>query len=162
MFVSYFTADGFQRAVLPISPSATLPSCLWSRRIFPSLPGPRLTIFYRDASSALVHNSPCQPIVVGVVACSRSHASRYKSHKTNSGFRKNRTRGFRTSLKCIALTADGPQRAMHRLLPIPPTAKFALLPVVTNDLPTSPRFSPYLYNFLSRSKFSSYNSPTRI
>ena len=33
----------------------SLPSCLWSQRIFPSLPGPRLTIFfYRDASSALL------------------------------------------------------------------------------------------------------------
>ena len=32
----------------------SLPSCLWSQRIFPSLPGSRLTIFYRDASSALL------------------------------------------------------------------------------------------------------------
>ena len=32
---------------------SSLPSCLWSQRIFPSLPGSRLTIFYRDASSAL-------------------------------------------------------------------------------------------------------------
>ena len=32
----------------------TLSSCLWSLRIFPSLPGSRLTIFYRDASSALL------------------------------------------------------------------------------------------------------------
>ena len=33
--------------------TSSLPSCLWSQRIFPSLPGSRLTIFYRDASSAL-------------------------------------------------------------------------------------------------------------
>ena len=33
---------------------SSLPSCLWSQRIFPSLPGSRLTIFYRDASSALL------------------------------------------------------------------------------------------------------------
>ena len=35
---------------------APLPSCLWSLliRIFPSLPGSRLTIFYRNASSALL------------------------------------------------------------------------------------------------------------
>ena len=32
--------------------TSSLPSCLWSLRIFPSLPGSRLTIFYRDASSA--------------------------------------------------------------------------------------------------------------
>ena len=33
----------------------TLPSCLWSLRIFSSLPGSRLTFFfYRDASSAIL------------------------------------------------------------------------------------------------------------
>ena len=48
------TADGPQRARLPIPPTVTSPSCLWSRRIFPSLPGSRLTIFNRDASSALL------------------------------------------------------------------------------------------------------------
>ena len=34
--------------------TSSLPSCLWSLRIFPSLPGSRLTIFYRDGSSALL------------------------------------------------------------------------------------------------------------
>ena len=35
--------------------TSSLPSCLWSQRIFPSLPGSRrLTTFYRDASSALL------------------------------------------------------------------------------------------------------------
>ena len=34
--------------------TSSLPSCLWSQRIFPSLPGSRLIIFYRDASSALL------------------------------------------------------------------------------------------------------------
>ena len=34
--------------------TSSLPSCLWSQRIFPSLPGSRLTIFYRDESSALL------------------------------------------------------------------------------------------------------------
>ena len=34
--------------------TSSLPSCLWSHRIFPSLPGSRLTIFYRDASSSLL------------------------------------------------------------------------------------------------------------
>ena len=34
--------------------TSSLPSCLWSLRIFSSLPGSRLTIFYRDASSALL------------------------------------------------------------------------------------------------------------
>ena len=48
------TADGPQRARLPIPPTATLQSCLWSRRISPSLLGSRLTSFFRDASSALL------------------------------------------------------------------------------------------------------------
>ena len=34
--------------------SSSLPSCLRSLGTFPSLPGSRLTIFYRDASSALL------------------------------------------------------------------------------------------------------------
>ena len=34
--------------------TSSLPSCLWSLRIFPSLPRSRLTIFYRDVSSALL------------------------------------------------------------------------------------------------------------
>ena len=47
-------AHGSQRARLPIPPTATLLSCLWSRRIFLSLPAFLLMIFYRDASSALL------------------------------------------------------------------------------------------------------------
>ena len=46
--------NGPQRARLPIPSTATLPSCLWSLRIFSSLPGSRLTIFYRDSSSAFL------------------------------------------------------------------------------------------------------------
>ena len=59
--------------------SSSLPSFLWSLRIFPSLPGSRLTIFYRDASSALLQlvnqwlNFPY----------SRSHAFRYGRKNTN-------------------------------------------------------------------------------
>ena len=34
--------------------TSSLPSCLWSLRILPSLPGSRLTIFYRDVSPALL------------------------------------------------------------------------------------------------------------
>ena len=34
--------------------TSSLPSCLWSLRIFPSLPDSRLTIFYRAASSAIL------------------------------------------------------------------------------------------------------------
>ena len=59
--------------------TSSLPSCLWSQRIFPSLPGSRHTIFYRDASSALLQlvnqwlNFPY----------SRSNAFRYERKNTN-------------------------------------------------------------------------------
>ena len=66
-------ADGSQHARLPIPPTATLPSCLWSQRIFPSLPVSRPTNFYRDASSALLQlvNQWLN------FTYSRSHAFRY-------------------------------------------------------------------------------------
>ena len=59
--------------------TSSLPSCLCSQRIFPSLPGSRLTIFYRDASSALLQlvNQWLN------FAYSRSHAFRYERKKTN-------------------------------------------------------------------------------
>ena len=47
-------ADGPQRARLPIPPTATVLSCLWSQGIFLSLPGSCLMTFYRDARSALL------------------------------------------------------------------------------------------------------------
>ena len=58
---------------------SSLPSCLWSLRIFPSLPGSRLTIFYRDASSAILQlvNQWLN------FTYSRSHAFRYETKKTN-------------------------------------------------------------------------------
>ena len=59
--------------------TSSLPSCLWSLRIFPSLPGSRLTIFYRDASSALLQlvNQWLN------FTYSRSHAFRYGRKNTN-------------------------------------------------------------------------------
>ena len=59
--------------------TSSLPSCLWSQRIFPSLPGSRLTIFYRDTSSALLHlvNQWLN------FTYSRSHAFRYERKNTN-------------------------------------------------------------------------------
>ena len=59
--------------------TSSLPSCLWSQRIFPSLPGSRLTIFYHDASSALLQlvNQWLNSIY------SRSHAFRYERKNTN-------------------------------------------------------------------------------
>ena len=60
--------------------TSSLPSCLWSQGgIFSSLPGPRLTIFYRDASSALLQlvNQWLN------FTYSRSHAFRYERKNTN-------------------------------------------------------------------------------
>ena len=59
--------------------TSSSPSCLWSLRIFPSLPGSRLTIFYRDASSALLQlvNQWLN------FTYSRSHAFRYERKNTN-------------------------------------------------------------------------------
>ena len=59
--------------------TSSSPSCLWSLRILPYLPGSRLTIFYRDASSALLQlvNQWLN------FTYSRSHAFRYKRKNTN-------------------------------------------------------------------------------
>ena len=61
--------------------TSSLPSCLRSQRIFPSLPGSRLTTltFYRDASSALLQlvNQWLN------FTYSRSHAFRYERKNTN-------------------------------------------------------------------------------
>ena len=54
LFVSHLRPRGPN--VLGYTPlTATLPTCLWTRRILPSFPGSRLMIFfYHDASSALL------------------------------------------------------------------------------------------------------------
>ena len=59
--------------------TSSLPSCLWSLRTFPSPPGPRLTSFYCDASSALLQlvNQWLN------FTYSRSHAFRYERKNTN-------------------------------------------------------------------------------
>ena len=59
--------------------TSSLPSCLWSQRIFPSLSGSRLTFFYRNASSALLQlvNQWLN------FTYSRSHAFRYERNNTN-------------------------------------------------------------------------------
>ena len=72
MFVCIsLTADGPQRPRLPIPPTVTLPSCQWSRRIFPSLPGSRLMSFYRDAGSALLQLVNCSMVEFHLLALSR-------------------------------------------------------------------------------------------
>ena len=62
--------------------TSSLPSCLCSQRIFPSLLGSSLTTFYRDASSALLQlvNQWLN------FTYSRPHAFRYERKNTNSTF----------------------------------------------------------------------------
>ena len=92
-------ANGPQCVRLPIPPTATLPSCLWLPRIFPSLPGSRLTIFYRGASS-----TTRQPMVEFYFN-SRSHHFRYGRQNKNPTFDENRTHDFRTK-RCAGYLLD--------------------------------------------------------
>ena len=64
--------------------NTTLSSCLWSLRNIPSLTGPRLTIVYRDASSALLQlvNQWLN------FTYSRSHAFRYECQNKNPALTK--------------------------------------------------------------------------
>ena len=75
--------------------TSSLPSCLWSLRIFPSLPGSRLTIFYRDASSALLQ---LVNMVEFYLLTFPRFPLRKKEHK--SYFGKNRTHDFRITSRC--------------------------------------------------------------
>ena len=75
-FCISLTADGPQRAWLPIPSTTALPFCLWSRRIFPSLPDDRLTIFYLDVRSALLQLA--NQFEWLYFTSSRSHAFRYR------------------------------------------------------------------------------------
>ena len=82
--------------------TSSLPSCLWSQRIFPSLPGSRLTIFYRDASSALLQLVN-QWLNFTYLLTFPRFPLRKKEHK--SYFGKNRTHDFRTS-RCADYLLD--------------------------------------------------------
>ena len=102
------TADGPQRAGLSIAPTATLLSCLWTRRILPSLTGSRLMIVYRDASSALLQLVNQFQWLNFPYPC--PHAFHYRRNSTTSGFHKNRIHNFRTS-RCSWL----PTRPLNKL-----------------------------------------------
>ena len=93
LYLTCSTADGSQHARLPIPPTATLPSCLESQRIIPSLPGSCLMILYRDASSELLQFGNWWLDFNH----SRSHAFRYERKNVSSVFLKNRTHHFRTT-----------------------------------------------------------------
>ena len=83
--------------------TSSLPSCLWSQRIFPSLPGSRLTIFLSRCKFSTLTTR--QPMVEFYLLTFPRFPLRKKEHK--SYFGKNRTHDFRTS-RCAAylLTND--------------------------------------------------------
>ena len=77
--------------------TSSLPSCLWSQRIFPSLPGSRLTIFLSRCKFSTLTTR--QPMVEFYLLTFPRFPLRKKEHK--SYFGKNRTHDFRTS-RCAA------------------------------------------------------------
>ena len=120
--------------VLPYSrwtSTLLLLSCLWSPRIFLSLPGPRLTNFYRDASSALLQlvNQWLN------FTYSRSRAFRYGGKNTSSGD-KNRTHDFRTSRCAGYLLLDhSGDECLIRLYVSYVFATFVRFPLTSYQLP---------------------------
>ena len=95
--------------------TSSLPSCLWPLRIFPSLPGSRLTTFYRDASSALLQLVN-QMIAFYLLTFPRIPL-RKKEHK--SYFGKNRTHDFRTSRCAGCLLDHSGDEQLHLTYPGP-------------------------------------------
>ena len=73
--------------------TSSLPSCLWSQRIFPSLPGSRLTIFLSRCKFSTLTTR--QPMVEFYLLTFPRFPLRKKEHK--SYFGKNRTHDFRTT-----------------------------------------------------------------
>ena len=81
--------------------TSSLPSCLWSLRIFPSLPGSRITIFLsRCKFSTLITR---QPMVEFYLLTFPRFPLRKKEQKYYFG--KNRTHDFRTS-RCAGYLLD--------------------------------------------------------
>ena len=80
---------------------SSLPSCLWSQRIFPSLPGSRLTIFLSRCKFSTLTTR--QPMVVFYLLTFPRFPLPRKEHK--SYFGKNRTHDFRTS-RCTGYLLD--------------------------------------------------------
>ena len=81
--------------------TSSLPSCLWSQRIFPSLPFSRLTIFLSRCKFNTLTTR--QPMVEFYLLTFPRFPLRKKEHK--SYFGKNRIHDFRTS-RCAAYLLD--------------------------------------------------------
>ena len=73
--------------------TSSLPSCLWSQRIFPSLPGSRLTNFLSRCKFSTLTTR--QLMVEFYLLAFPRFPLRKKEHKSYKG--KNRTHDFRTS-----------------------------------------------------------------
>ena len=82
--------------------TSSLPSCLWSLRIFPSPPGSRLTIFI--AMQVQQSYNLRQPMVDFYLLTFPRFPLRRKEHK--SYFGKNRTHDFRTTSRCAGYLLD--------------------------------------------------------
>ena len=78
--------------------TSSLPSCLWPLRIFPSLPGSRLTVFLCKFSNLTTR----QPMVECYVPTFPRFPLRKKEHKF---YFENRTHDFRTS-RCLGYLLD--------------------------------------------------------
>ena len=103
VFCTQLMADGPQRARLPIPPTATLPSCLWSLRIFPSFPGSRLTFFLsRCKFSTLTTRQPMVEFIL------------LRRPESKSCLDKNRTHGFRAKY-CPGYLLDNPDDKSNEL-----------------------------------------------
>ena len=81
--------------------TSSLPSCLWSQRILPSLPGSRLTIFLSRCKFSTLTTR--QPMVAFYLLTFPRFPLRKKEHK--SYFGKTRIHDFRTS-RCAAYLLD--------------------------------------------------------
>ena len=81
--------------------TSSLPSCLWSQRIFPSLPGSRLTFFLSRCKFSTLTTR--QLMVEFYLLTFPRFPLRKKQHK--SYFGTNRTHDFRTS-RCAAYLLD--------------------------------------------------------
>ena len=88
--------------------TSSLPSCLWSQRIFPSLPGSRLTIFLSRCKFGTLTTR--QPMVEFYLLTFPRFPLGKKEHKSYLG--KNRTHAFRTS-RCAAYLQDHSGDELH-------------------------------------------------
>ena len=95
--------------------TSSLPSCLWSQRIFPSLPGSRHTFFLSRCKFSTLTTR--QPMVEFYLLTFPRFPLRKKEHR--SYFGKNRTHDFRTN-RCAAYLLDhsGDKRHYPRETPI--------------------------------------------